>query len=79
MLAIASSVLLTTWRHGEPDNWLDLKQLKWLSGLSPVVVLASVYGLYLVYSVLFKLVAGRTLGESLVQSSNKILTNSVKA
>lgn len=69
LTALALATLLAAMRGGQPpitaDEWLAVRPVQWLAGLSIYAVLGGLYGIYGLYIGLFKIVAGRTLGESL--------------
>ena len=50
---------------------LDLPPLALVGGTRPLILLACVYGAWLFYMLFFKLVAGRTLGESLMRTATR--------
>jgi len=64
--ALALAELLVAIRTGETGSWLALAPMQWLAGQSPVTVVGGVYGMFAAYTLLFKLLAGRTFGESLL-------------
>jgi hypothetical protein len=67
--ALALAALLAAMRGGDApltiDEWLAVRPVQWLAGLSVYAALGGLYGIYGGYMLLFKVVAGRTLGESL--------------
>lgn len=62
-VAFAAAVVISMVKTGETDNWLALRPVKFLSERSGVEVLASVYAIFAVYMIVFKLGAGKTFGE----------------
>lgn len=63
---LAIFTVLAAVRSGASGDPFALAPVQWLFGLKPLEVLAAVYGLFFAYVLLFKVVAGRTLGESLL-------------
>jgi len=67
--ALSSALALVfaahVWR-GDSADWLAAKQVQWLLSLNPVVWLAGVYSLFLVYAIFFRILVGRTCGETLL-------------
>ena len=63
-LAIATCVAMT--RAGKDFNVLELRPVTWLANFAPYQILFGVYGVFLVYSLLFRLFVGRTFGENLI-------------
>lgn len=48
-------------------DWYSLAPVQWLSGFEVVEILVGVYAVFLAYTILFKAVAGWTVGESLLR------------
>jgi hypothetical protein len=70
-VAVALAVVLSAARAGDGEgwftrNWLVLPPMQWLAGVAPLYALGGVYGVYLLYHLVFKILAGATVGESLV-------------
>lgn len=67
--ALALATLLAAMRGGQPpmtaDEWMAVRPMQWLASLPIYAWLGGLYGIYGAYMALFKIVAGRTLGESL--------------
>jgi hypothetical protein len=63
--ALALAFAAHVWR-GDSADWLAAKQVQWLLSLNPVVWLAGVYSLFLVYAIFFRILVGRTCGETLL-------------
>ena len=66
-VALALATLLTAVRTGETDNLLGTGPVQWVAGANPYVLLAGVYAAFLAYGLLFKVLAGRTFGETLLR------------
>jgi hypothetical protein len=52
-------------------DWDSLAPVQWLSGFEVVEILGGVYAIFLAYTILFKAVAGWTVGESLLSLVRK--------
>ena len=63
--ALALAFAAHVWR-GDSADWLAAKQVQWLWSLNPVIWLAGVYALFLVYALFFRILVGRTCGETLL-------------
>ena len=66
-VALGLATLLTAVRTGETDNLLGAAPVQWVVSAKPYVLLAVVYGAFLAYGLLFKVLAGRTCGETLLR------------
>lgn len=65
---VALVTLLAAARSGETNDVFTLAPIQWLTSINPLELVGGVYGLYFAYILLFKLVAGVTLGESLLRA-----------
>ena len=65
---LALFTVLTAVRSGGADDVFALAPVRWLMGVNRLELVAGVYALFFVYVLLFKLVAGVTLGESLLRA-----------
>ncbi len=65
---LALVTLLTAVRTGETEDVFALAPVQWLMGINPLQLVAGVYALFFAYVILFKLVAGVTLGETLLRA-----------
>jgi hypothetical protein len=65
---VALFVLLTAVRTGETADLFALAPVQWLLGVKPLALVFGVYALFFAYILLFKVVAGATLGETLLRS-----------
>ena len=68
-LALFGSLALAfaahAWR-GDSASWLAGRPVQWLLSLNPMISLAAVYALFLVYALFFRMLVGRTCGETLL-------------
>lgn len=78
-VALALATVLSAVRTGETENWLATKPIQWLAGLNPFAIVGAVYGAFIVYALLFKALAGKTVGESLLGVSRPKNSKPVKA
>ncbi len=78
-VALALATVLSAVRTGETENWLAAKPIQWLAGLNPFAIVGGVYGAFFAYALVFKVLAGKTVGEGLLGVSRKISTKPVKA
>lgn len=78
-VALALATLLSAVRTGETDNWLATKPIQWLASLNPYTIVGGVYAAFFAYALVFKVLAGKTVGEGLLGVSRKNLAKSVKA
>jgi hypothetical protein len=60
------ATLLSAVRTGETEHPLALAPVQWLVDANPLVVLAGIYGAFLAYGLLFRLLSGRTVGQLLL-------------
>ena len=63
--AVAAMTLFGASR-GVGAAWVEQRPIQWLVQTSPLITLSLVYGVFLVYCLLFKLLVGRTCGETLL-------------
>ncbi len=78
-VALALATVLSAVRTGETENWLATKPIQWLAGLNPFAIVGGVYGAFFAYALVFKVLAGKTVGEGLLGVSRKISPKTVKA
>lgn len=71
VVCLALALLLAAMRAGNPDDWWTLKPIRWLGLFRPYEVLGGVYGSFFGYYALFRILAGKTLGEGLMARSPK--------
>lgn len=74
--ALALAVVLGVARSGQGisaglQDWLSLPPVLWLAKFNPLQILAGVYGLFVVYYILFRWLVGHTLGENLLRSTKR--------
>ena len=70
--AVATMIAFSVSR-GPVAPWVEQRPVQWLVQTSPLITLSLVYGVFLVYGLLFKLLVGRTCGETLLGvSPNRI-------
>jgi hypothetical protein len=70
-LAMALAAILAAARSGDgagllARDWLALAPVQWLAAFPPHYILGGVYAVYLLYHLVFKLLAGTTMGETLL-------------
>jgi hypothetical protein len=64
VMVLAAACALFVYQHGIPETPLNLPPLRWLAAVSPVKVLAAVYAVFIGYAAIFRVLAGRTIGEA---------------
>jgi hypothetical protein len=65
---LALITVATAVRSGGGEDVFQLPPVQWLMGVNPLELVAGVYALFFAYVLLFKTVAGVTLGESLLRA-----------
>jgi hypothetical protein len=65
-LALAMATGIAAARAGSETSLLDLRPVTWLAGFAPYQILIGVYGVFLAYGLFFRVLVGRTFGESVV-------------
>ena len=73
-LSVATMTAFSVSRSAS-GTWVEQRPVQWLVQTSPLATLSLVYGVFLVYGLLFKLLVGRTCGETLLGVS----TNRMKS
>lgn len=73
-LAVAAMTAFSASR-GASAAWVEQRPVQWLVQTSPLATLSLVYGVFLVYGLLFKLLVGRTCGETLLGVSHNRMKN----
>jgi hypothetical protein len=73
---VTGLVCAAVWQAAETGldpttDWYSLAPVQWLSGFEVFEILVGVYAVFLAYALLFKAVAGWTLGESLLSLVRK--------
>jgi hypothetical protein len=76
-LAVAAMTAFSASR-GASAAWVEQRPVQWLVQTSPLATLSLVYGVFLVYGLLFKLLVGRTCGETLLGVSQNPMKNSTR-
>ena len=79
VVALGLATVLSAVRTGETENWMATKPIQWLAGLNPYLIIGGVYGVFFAYTLVFKLLAGKTCGETLLGVESKIGRKTVKA
>ena len=77
-LAVAAMTAFSASR-GVSAAWVEQRPVQWLVQTSPLATLSLVYGVFLVYGLLFKLLVGRTCGETLLGVSHNRMKNATRA
>ena len=76
-LAVAAMTAFSASR-GVSAAWVEQRPVQWLVQTSPLATLSLVYGVFLVYGLLFKLLVGRTCGETLLGVSHNRMKNATR-
>lgn len=64
--ALALATVLAAVRKGDGSDWLSQAPLQWLAQFKALELLGGVYGAFLAYFVLFKGLAGASVGEAML-------------
>lgn len=67
---MALATLVAALRTKELHSWYDLKPVEWLGTVNPFMMLGAVYGIYVLYHLLFRAMVGHTVGESLLGTAS---------
>ena len=76
-LTVAAMTAFSASR-GVSAAWVEQRPVQWLVQTSPLATLSLVYGVFLVYGLLFKLLVGRTCGETLLGVSHNRMKNATR-
>lgn len=64
--ALAIAAIFAAANSGGEIHWTALAPVEWIAAFSPLEILAGVYGTFAAYWLLFRLLVGGTLGESML-------------
>ena len=76
-LTVAAMTAFSASR-GVSAAWVEQRPVQWLVQTSPLATLSLVYGVFLVYGLLFKLLVGRTCDETLLGVSHNRMKNATR-